>query len=153
MEAEGEERLVIVQELIRGTEVTCGVLDDGLVGSAQALLPTEIIPTTAALFDYQAKYQVGAAQEITPARLSPQRLIAIQQAAVIAHEALGCSGISRSDFIVEATGRVIILETNTIPGLTETSLITRALPALQMTYSQLLTRMIDAGIRRHQPSA
>lgn len=137
---------LVVQEFIAGTEVTCGVLDDDDPVSVRALLPTEIVPKTAAFFDYAAKYAPDGSDEITPARLPQSVISKIQEIAVRAHQVLDCRAISRSDFIMAADGTPYLLETNTIPGLTETSLIPRALKVMGLTYPELLELIIRASL-------
>lgn len=138
---------VMVQEFIIGREITCGVLDDEN-GESFALPPTEIIPAEGKLFDYEAKYVPGASQEITPPNLSADKVKAVQDLAVRAHKALGCSGISRSDFILDGD-LWYILETNTIPGMTETSLIPQAAKAAGIGPSELLDMLINSALRNH----
>ncbi len=137
---------VMVQQFIKGREFTCGVLEDEK-GVAFALPPTEIIPRSSKFFDYKAKYNVGGSLEITPAKLSPSMTKKIQAMALKAHHALGCRGMSRSDFILK--GSVFsILETNTIPGMTETSLLPQAAKAAGIEFSTMLDLIIAAGLRR-----
>lgn len=114
---------VLIQENISGVEVSCGILEKKVGNSFEAfsLHPTEIVPTNA-FFDYEAKYKVGKSTEITPARISEELTKIIQESALLAHKILGCKGYSRTDFIIQ-DGKPFILETNTLPGMTETSLI------------------------------
>lgn len=127
----------MIQQCIEGTEVTCGVLEDG--GVPVALPPTEIVPTNT-FFDYEAKYQ-GKSEEITPARLNVDETRALQDLAVLAHRVLGCRSYSRSDFIL-ANGTFFILETNTLPGLTSASLLPQEAATAGISFSQLLDRLI-----------
>jgi len=147
---------VLVDEYISGSEVTCGVLDDGRGGNIRALPPTEIIPQGGTFFDYTAKYIKGGSEEITPARFSKVVIVEIQKMAVQAHTALGCSGMSRSDFIIrrhitrnkQYETKIYILETNTIPGMTETSLLPQAAQVAGISFPKLLDLIIKAGTRR-----
>jgi len=143
-------RDAIVQEYIEGRELTCGVLDYGWKESAYPLLPTEIIPRTSHFFDYRAKYEPDASLEITPPELPEPVLKTVQQLAVEAHRALGCSGFSRTDFILDRKGNLFILETNTIPGLTEQSLLPKAARASSIPLSDLLHRVIQAGLAKFE---
>ena len=142
----GESSRIMVQEFIRGRELTCGVLEDKF-GKPFALPPTEIIPKTSAFFDYKAKYTVGGSMEITPVRLSSALTKKLQRMALEAHRALGCGGMSRSDFILKGT-KFYILETNTIPGMTKTSLLPQAAKAAGINFSSMLDLIIKAGLRR-----
>ena len=110
---------VLVEEFIQGTEITGGVLGNA---NLQALPLVEIIPTDKYdFFDYEAKYQPGASHEICPARLAPDITKRAQECALIAHQALGCRGYSRTDMMIRDQ-EIYVLETNTIPGMTATSL-------------------------------
>lgn len=140
-------RDVMIQEFISGIEVTCAVLD-GKNGELLALPPTQIIPKVSDFFDYEAKYAVGGSEEITPPRLPKRTIEEVQSIARTAHAALGCSGMSRTDTIVSPKG-IYVLETNTIPGMTETSLLPQAAKAAGISFSELLDRIIEAGISRY----
>lgn len=139
---------IIVQEFIPGREFTCGVIDSSMPGSAFVLPPTEIVPVGGAFFDYKAKYEPAAAMEITPAHLPDSFIQAVKRTALKAHKVLGCRGFSRSDFILNPKGRLYILEINTIPGLTENSLIPKAAKAINMPMSQLLEIIIEGAFLR-----
>jgi len=140
---------LMVQEYIHGHEVTCAILHDDPRCEPQALPPTQIVPKTQAFFDYFSKYTAGATEEITPPDL-PSRIIArIQATALKAHNILGCYGLSRTDMIVQ-NERIYVLETNTIPGMTQTSLYPQAAKAIGLEFSDLLDRLIAAALRRHK---
>ncbi len=141
-------RDAIIQEYIPGHEVTCNVIDDGL-GDAFPLPVTEIIPKSGGIFDYHAKYTSGASDEITPARLSDAGTELVQEAAVFAHKAVGASGMSRTDMIIGEDGELYVLEINTIPGMTSTSLLPKAAIAYGLSLSDLFDRIIEAGMRKH----
>ncbi len=134
---------IMVQEYISGTEVTCAILDEGN-GALLALPPTQIIPKTAEFFDYEAKYTTGATEEITPPRLSAEIIKKIQDNALLAHKVLGCAGMSRTDMIIRGDD-IFILETNTIPGMTETSLYPQAAKAIGLSFADLLDKIIRAA--------
>ena len=140
-----EDYRIMLQEYVKGCELTCGVLE-GRDGKPFALPPTEIIPRAASFFDYQAKYKVGGSLEITPARLPKAKIKELQQLALKAHQLLGCRGMSRSDFILKGS-TIYILETNTIPGMTETSLLPQAAKSAGIDFSAFLDLMIDVGSR------
>ena len=141
-------RDALIQEYIPGHEVTCSVLDDGL-GDVIPLPVTEIIPKSGGFFDYKAKYTPGASEEITPARLTDEGTELIQRTAVAAHRALGASGFSRTDMVIGEDGELYVFEVNTIPGMTETSLLPQAAEAHGLTLEDLFDRIIEAGLRRH----
>jgi D-alanine-D-alanine ligase len=140
-------RHVLIQSYVRGREVTCGVLDHGFPESAFALLPTEIIPRASHFFDYAEKYNAEGAYELTPARFPAPILQHIQRAAVGLHKLLRCRGFSRSDFIVDEHGHLVVLEINTIPGLTEQSLLPKAAAAHGLSFPSLLELLIEGALR------
>ena len=140
---------VMVQEHIQGAEVTCAVLHEDPRSEPWPLPPTQIIPKTKAFFDYASKYTPGATEEITPPRLHPAIIAQVQATAVQAHKILDCYGMSRTDMIVRDE-KIYVLETNTIPGMTETSLYPQAAKAIGLEFSDLLDRLISAALRRHR---
>src|SRR6266700_1187597 len=137
----------VVEPFIAGAEATCGVLER-LDGSLIALPPVEIIPAEGA-FDYEAKYIAKATQEICPARFAPEVNAQLMDQALRAHRALSCRGYSRTDFIVGKEGPVY-LETNTLPGLTRSSLYPKALKAEGIAFVDFLRGLIELAERRVQ---
>ncbi|MEK7203702.1 MAG: D-alanine--D-alanine ligase [Patescibacteria group bacterium] len=134
---------VLIEEYIDGREFTCGVIEKKVNGSSQvmALPVTEIIPNSEYnFFNYEAKYKSGASQEIVPAQISEVFSREIQRAAVKAHQVLDCKDYSRSDFLIKK-GKVYILELNTLPGLTENSLIPKALKAASWSMKRFLSNL------------
>ena len=133
----------MIEAYISGTEITCGVLGNE---DLEALPLIEIVPGEKyEFFDYEAKYQPGATEEICPARLNAQRTEAAQACAVTAHRALYCQGYSRTDMIFR-DDQFFVLETNTIPGMTGTSLFPQSARAAGISFSRLLDRLIDLGM-------
>ncbi len=137
----------LIEPYVAGAEATCGVLEQ-LDGSLIALPPVEIIPAEGA-FDYEAKYIAKATQEICPARFPDDVNAAIMAQALRAHNALSCSGYSRTDFIVTKQGPVY-LETNTLPGLTKSSLYPKALKAEGIAFEDFMQLQIALAERRRQ---
>jgi len=136
---------VLVEEFIQGTEITGAVLGNA---TPQALPLVEIIPADRyTFFDYDAKYQPGASNEICPARLSPEQTEKAQTCALKAHQALGCRGYSRTDMIVR-DDKIYVLETNTIPGMTATSLFPQAAKAAGVEFPALLDRLIELALEK-----
>ncbi len=134
---------LIVEPRIAGREMTCGVLEELPAHEPRSLPVTEIRPKGGAFFDYKAKYTAGQSEEITPAEIGEGERKEIQRLALAAHEALGCRAYSRSDFILQPDGRPILLETNTLPGLTATSLLPQEAAAIGIDYPSLLSLLID----------
>ena len=138
---------VMIEKFIPGTELTCGVLDDGR-GKAAAFMPTEIIAKKGDFFDYNSKYLAGGAQELTPARLDKKTLQKVRQTALKVHKAMGASGVSRTDMILARDGKIYVLEINTIPGMTETSLLPKGAAACGLNFPQLLDKIVKAALNR-----
>lgn len=138
-------KALLWQKFIPGREMTCGVLEKN--GRPFALLPTEIIPKTSTWFDYQAKYTPGASQEITPAKLNSQQTRIIQSLAISAHKKLGCRGMSRSDYMFDGK-KFWYLETNTIPGLTKTSLLPQGAKAMGISFKKMLELIITSSPKK-----
>ncbi len=137
---------VLVEELIRGREATVGIVEN-LRGEPLYMLPViEIIPPDDDFFSYDAKYS-GSTREICPGNFS--RVIAedLQLAAKVMHRSLGLRHYSRSDFIVTPKG-VYYLETNTLPGLTSESLLSKSLTAVGVTLPDFLTHLINLALER-----
>ena len=135
----------VIEPFISGVEATCGVLEQS-DGSVIALPPIEIVPAEGG-FDYTAKYLLKSTQEICPGRFAPEITAQIMDQAVKAHQALSCSGYSRSDFIVSQQGPVF-LETNTLPGLTKASLYPKALKAQGIEFVDFLQGQIALAAKR-----
>ena len=136
----------LIQKFISGMELSCGVLDRGWSGSEFALLPIEIVPKNATFFDYSSKYMPMGSEEIVPARVPDYKLREIQRIAVLAHRALGARGLSRTDMIMAPDGRIFVLELNTIPGLTEESLLPKSAEASGIPFRKLLDLIIESAL-------
>ena len=135
----------VIEPMIAGVEATCAVLERS-DGSIFSLPPIEIIPGEGQ-FDYAAKYLLKSTQEICPGRFSSDVAAVIKDHAVRAHRVLSCGGYSRSDFIVSDKG-LIYLETNTLPGLTKSSLYPKALKAEGIEFADFLRDQIVLAERR-----
>lgn len=135
-------RRVLVEEYIQGTEITCGVLE--ISGQAKALPIVEIV-SQRSFFDYEAKYDPRLNEEIVPARISDETADNVSKAALKAHRALGCAGFSRTDMILTGDS-LVILETNTIPGLSPVSLFPKAAQAADIGFSRLLDILIESAL-------
>ena len=138
---------LLVEEFIPGRELTCGVV---ALDTARpvALPPIEIRPREAVFFDYQAKYTPGATEEICPAPVSAAMTRRIQELAVRVHEAVRAAPLSRTDFILDAGGELQVLEINTIPGMTATSLIPLSAGKAGMDLGEMFEGMVEHALRR-----
>jgi D-alanine-D-alanine ligase len=137
---------VMVEQFITGREITAGVLgNDDLI----ALPLIEIIPGEGyTFFDYNAKYQPGASREICPAPIDKGLTARAQQYGIAAHNALQLRGYSRTDMILTEQGQLYLLETNTIPGMTATSLFPQAAAEHGLDFPALLEKLIVLGMER-----
>ena len=135
---------VLMEAKIAGRETTVAILDD------QPLPIVEIRPKQGA-YDYQNKYTAGRTEYFCPAPFDAALTEAIQQAAQGAFRAVGGRDYARVDVMVDAAGAPFVLEVNTLPGMTETSLLPKAAAAAGLTYAQLCQKMIDLALRRAAP--
>lgn len=126
---------IIIEEYIEGRELTVGILDE------RALPVIEIIPKKI-FFDYEAKYQPGLTDYVVPAKLKERLARKIKDTALAAHRLLGCFGCSRVDMILNKTELPYVLEVNTIPGLTNTSLLPKAAGAIGIPFEKLCLTLI-----------
>ena len=130
----------VVEQYIAGREIQVGILED------RALPSIEIIPKTG-FYDYENKYQPGAAEEITPAPIPAEWERRLGEAALAVFHALGLSVYARADFIVTQDGTPWFLEINTLPGMTPTSLLPQEAAAAGMGYGELCERIIEASLK------
>jgi D-alanine-D-alanine ligase len=138
----------LVEARVAGVEVSCGVLDTG-ERAPRALAPVEIQPRQGAFFDYAEKYSSGGAVELCPPRsLGAAEIARVQAHAVAAHQAARCAGYSRTDFIVPAHGEPVLLEVNTLPGLTPRSLLPQEALVAGIDYRTLCLWIAADGLRR-----
>ncbi|HEX2759873.1 MAG TPA: hypothetical protein VHM27_05135, partial [Rhizomicrobium sp.] len=130
---------MMVEEFVPGRELTVSVMGE------RALCVTEIT-TTLEFYDYEAKYAPGGSKHVLPAQVPDAVARDCMEMSVIAHKALGCRGVSRTDFRYDDTGakpRLILLETNTQPGMTPTSLVPEQAAYIGMSYAKLCRWMVE----------
>lgn len=139
---------VMVEAFRRGRELTVPVLEDAVTGEPRALPVIEIVLRTVSseFFDYDAKYDEAATDEVCPARIPDDVALAVQEIGVAAHRALMLSGFSRTDVMWDGEG-FWTLETNTIPGLTEASLFPKAVAATGGTFAGLVATLVRCATR------
>jgi len=133
-------RKIIVQRYIEGLEVTCGVL------GSRPLEPTLILPQKRDFFDYFSKYSPNATKEITPAPLEKKIIKKIKKTAIKVHKIIGCKHFSRTDMIL-SNNKIYVLEINTIPGLTKTSLLPQQAKAKGIDFSLFLDKIIKLALK------
>lgn len=132
---------VLIEEYISGRELTVGILDE------QPLPLIEIMPKNR-FFDFQAKYQSGMSEYIVPAQVSPEIAELVQAKALLAHKILGCCNFSRVDIILRRDNTPFVLEVNTIPGFTETSLLPKAARASGIDFIGLCVKLIELAYEK-----
>lgn len=136
------DRSVLIERFTAGVEVTVGVLGN----EHPIALPTvEIVPESE-FYDYESKYQPGMSRHVVPARISTELRQECERIALAAHTSLGCRGMSRSDLIVTDDGTCELLETNTIPGMTTTSLLPDAARAAGIEFPELCSRLVELAL-------
>lgn len=136
---------VLVEEYVKGREFTIPVLG----GSEPEAFPVvEIVPKAGSFFTYEAKYAPGGSDEIVPAQIDGPTSRLLADLGVRAHRALGCWGVSRTDVLLPEDGQPIVLETNTLPGMTEASLLPKSVRAAGWTLGQLAASLIDWAFER-----
>ena len=135
---------VLVESCVSGTEITVPVLGNE---DAHALPVVEIV-TGAQFYDLKVKYEPSELHHVIPARLNEEVYARAQELAVRAHRALGCRGCSRSDFIVTEQGVPVILETNTIPGMTASSLLPDSARHDGLEFPELCARLVELALER-----
>jgi D-alanine-D-alanine ligase len=138
---------MLVEEFVKGRELTCAVMGESAgAGHAKttALGVIEIVSNVGEFYDYDAKYAPGGSNHILPAKIKPNIYQKIQEQAVRAHEALGCRGVSRSDFRYDdETDTLIWMEVNTQPGMTKTSLVPELAAHAGLSFGELVKWMVD----------
>jgi D-alanine-D-alanine ligase len=135
---------VMVEDYVPGRELTVAVMGSKPNGLG-ALAVTEIVPNTT-FYDYEAKYAAGGSDHVIPAKLSPAETEQAMRLAEQAHEALGCRGVSRTDFRYDDTkgqNRLIVLEVNTQPGMTPTSLVPEQAGYRKMSFNSLVRWIME----------
>ncbi len=137
---------LLVEEKISGRETTVGILDD------QPLPVVEVRPKSG-VYDFQNKYTAGRTEYFCPADFDARTTTRIQAAALGAFRAVGGRDYARVDVMVRANGEPVVLEVNTLPGMTPTSLLPKAAAAVGISYEQLCQRMIDLALRRQSKTA
>lgn len=133
----------LVEKMIDGIEITASVLGNE---NPQALPLIEIVSATG-VYDYEAKYTVGLSDHIIPPRINNELQEKIKALAIKTYQAVGCRGLARVDFMVDATGNAYTLEVNTIPGMTETSLFPDAAKAAGISFEELVKKIVDLAAK------
>jgi D-alanine-D-alanine ligase len=144
--ARGHDPKVLVEALLTGREIECGVLEfeDGPRASVPAWIP----PVDGfSFYDFEAKY-IDSAEGVVPAPLTEQETAEVRRLAVAAFEAVSCEGLARVDFFLTDDGGFVINEINTMPGFTPISMFPRMWEASGVSYPELVDRLVQAALRR-----
>ncbi|MDP3790601.1 MAG: D-alanine--D-alanine ligase [Candidatus Omnitrophota bacterium] len=128
--------VVMLEEYIHGRELTVGILDD-------KALPVIEIVTRNNVYDYEAKYKNNDTRYIVPAEIGPDAQKKAKELGVMAHNALGCRSFSRVDIIMDDKGEMFVLEVNTIPGMTQRSLLPKAAQAIGLRFNELCVKILE----------
>lgn len=131
---------IILEEYIPGREITVGILDD------KPLPVIQILPKRQ-FFDYKAKYTTGLTEYVVPAKLPKDISKNAQEAGILAHKSLGCKSFSRVDMILDGNDRYVVLEVNTIPGLTAISLLPKAAACIGIDFPTLCLKIIESAVK------
>lgn len=138
------DEIVLVDEYLGDKELTCAILGNE---KPRALPVIEILPA-GEFFDYESKYESGGAEEIVPARIKEEVKKEVQKLSVKVYEVLGCKGFSRVDFMLKGGEKPVVLEINTIPGLTPMSLLPKAAKADGISYPGLLDEIVRLALEK-----
>jgi len=141
---------VLIEEYVSGIEVECSVL-----GNEEPLASVvgEIVPLKAEWYDFASKYDEGGMDLVVPARVGPEQTARAQELAVRSFVACDCEGMARVDMFVRDDGEVLVNELNTIPGFTSTSVYAKLLDASGISYTELLRRLVELALERHERRA
>ena len=142
-EAKKYENKIIIEDKIEGREFSCGVLG----GNA---LPVIEIKPKSGFYSYLNKYQKNLTDETCPADIDKIKTKMIQKSAETMHESLRLGYYSRSDFIIDYTGEVYYLESNTLPGMTPTSLLPQEASVIGITYNELCEKIVNNLIKKEE---
>jgi D-alanine-D-alanine ligase len=139
IEGFSHDKKVLLEEYIDGRELTVGILDD------KPLPAIEIVPKNH-VYDYTAKYSDPDTKYLVPAPINEREASRAGSLGCKAHAALGCRSFSRADMILDASGNIFVLEVNTIPGMTERSLLPKAAAAIGFSYNKLCVKMVENAL-------
>jgi len=131
---------LIVERYIEGRELTVG-----LIGGEPVVLPVLEVVASKGIYDYECKYTKGMTEYIVPALIPEELSYELKRLSLKAHKVLGCEGFSRVDFMLDSGGRAYCLEVNTIPGMTELSLIPKAAKAAGISFAQVVEMILETA--------
>ncbi len=148
------DRTVLIERYVDGRDLGVSVIDGEDGGRAHALPIVEAVPREEGFYDYESRYEIGMTTFVCPADLPEQTTERAQQLAVEVYELLGCRGVARVDLMLERdSGELWVLETNVIPGMTETSLLPQAADAAGIGFDALVERMLASALASSRAAA
>ena len=133
---------IMIEQYIKGKEITVGILEQ------KPLPPMEIVPRISAFYDYKAKYTKDGSKHIIPAPLPKHLLRKIQNLGLLSHQVLGCECFSRVDMRLGENGKIFVLEVNTIPGMTEISLLPDAARFIGIDFPEMILRILNYTLKK-----
>jgi D-alanine-D-alanine ligase len=142
------DRSVLIERYVKGRDLAVSVLD-GVKSGPTALPVVEAVPREEDFYDYESRYEIGMTTFVCPAELGADTTERAQELALRVYELLGCHGVARVDLMLEeGSGELWVLETNVVPGLTETSLLPQAADAAGIGFDELVARILDSARTR-----
>jgi D-alanine-D-alanine ligase len=142
------DRAVLIERFIAGRDLAVSVLT-GADGEPTALPVVEAVPREEEFYDYESRYEIGMTTFVCPAELPGATTARAQELALAVYRLLGCSGVARVDMMLAAGGEELwVLETNVVPGMTETSLLPQAADAAGIGFDELVAGMLDGALGR-----
>ncbi|MCW3031051.1 MAG: D-alanine--D-alanine ligase [Solirubrobacterales bacterium] len=144
------DRKVVLERYVEGRDLAVSVLDAETTGDAPVALPViEAIPRDEEFYNYEARYEIGMTTFVCPAELPAETTARAQELAMEVYRLLGCHGVARVDLMLDAhSGELSVLETNVVPGLTETSLLPMAADTAEIFFDDLIERMLQSAFTR-----
>jgi D-alanine-D-alanine ligase len=141
---------IVLERFLDGRDLAVSVLDAPAAGERATALPVvEAVPREEGFYDYESRYEIGMTTFVCPAELPPETTARAQELALAVYELLGCHGVARVDLMLEqGSGELWVLETNVVPGMTETSLLPQAADAAGIGFEELVERILSSAFTR-----
>jgi D-alanine-D-alanine ligase len=143
------DRTVLLERYIKGRDLAVSVIDRPSDGGPLALPVVEAVPREEDFYDYESRYEIGMTTFVCPAELEPETTARAQEMALAVYRLLGCHGVARVDLMLDSdSGELWVLETNVVPGLTETSLLPQAADAGGIGFDELIATILASAFTR-----
>lgn len=138
------DRKVLLERYVPGRDLAVSIVEEG--GEPRALPVVEAVPNEKDFYDFESRYEIGRTRFVCPADLPTEVTARTHELAVATYRALGCKGFARVDLMLHEDGQLYVLEANTVPGLTETSLLPQAAEAAGISFDGLIERLLDIAL-------